>query len=186
MGDLLFEHRGHQVRHGPHALADLRAARKPAFQTDIDIPVFVSRNPCGLLHVALADHRTRFHRGVHFVAGAIEEARVDEDDAFAGSADAFLEVDRGAALLVHDAHLHRVRRHTERLFDASEDFAGKGDLFRPMHLRLDDIHGAGARIHAASVGADVMERDKARDEGVHDAFGTSRPPSKVIAGLVMR
>jgi hypothetical protein len=40
MADLLLQHRGHQVGHGPHALADLGAARQAAFQPDIDIARF--------------------------------------------------------------------------------------------------------------------------------------------------
>ncbi len=39
-----------------------------------------------------------------------------------------------------------------------------------MHLRLDDIHGAGARIHAAAIRADIVERDQARDQRIHNAF----------------
>ncbi|OMQ40209.1 hypothetical protein BKP54_28915 [Ensifer sp. 1H6] len=139
VGDLLLQHRRHQVRHGPHALADLRMAGKPAFETDVDVPVFVSADPGGLFHVALADHRTGFHRSVDLVAGAIEETGVDEDDAFARGADALLEIDRRAALLVHDAHLHGVGGHAECRLDAREDLAGESDFFRPMHLRLDDI-----------------------------------------------
>ncbi|MCY1297111.1 hypothetical protein D9M70_465380 [compost metagenome] len=156
MGNLLLEHRCHQIGHGPHALADLGVAGKAAFEADIDVPVFVRADPGSLLHVALADHRAGFHRGMDLVAGAIEEAGVDEDDALAGSADAFLEVDRGAALLVHDAHLHGVGGHAERLFDAREDLAGKGDFFRSVHLRLDDIHRSLAGVHAAAAVADIV------------------------------
>jgi hypothetical protein len=119
MADLLFQHRFHHVGHGPHALADLRVPGETAFKADIDIPVFIGGDPGGLLHVALADHRAGFHRGVDLVAGAVEEAGVDEHNTLAGSADAFLEVDGGAALLVHDAHLDGVGRHAESCLDAA-------------------------------------------------------------------
>ncbi len=113
MSDFLFQHRSHQVRHGPHALADLRMAGQATLKTDIDIPLLISANPCGLLHVALADHRASFHRRMDFVAGAVEEASIDEDHTFFCCADCFLEVDRGAALLIHDADLQRIRLHAE-------------------------------------------------------------------------
>jgi hypothetical protein len=57
---------------------------------------------------------------VDLVAGAVEEAGVDEEHTrLLGSADALLEVDRGAALLVHDAHLHGVALAGRRLLDAA-------------------------------------------------------------------
>ena len=146
VGDLLFQHRRHQVRHRPHALADLGVAGKPAFEAGVDIPGLIGGNPGGLLHVALADHRAGFHRGVDLVAGAVEEAGVDEHDALLRGADALLEVDGGAPLLVHDAHLDGVLRHAEQRLDAVENLDGEGDLFRPVHLRLDHIHRAGAGI----------------------------------------
>ena len=77
------KHRRHLVGHGPHALADLRLAGQAAGEADIDVPVFIGRDPRRLLHVVLADHRAGFHRGVDLVAGAVEEAGVDEDDAVA-------------------------------------------------------------------------------------------------------
>jgi hypothetical protein len=39
------------------------------------------RSRRGLLHVALADHRAGFHRGVDLIAGAVEEPGVDEHHA---------------------------------------------------------------------------------------------------------
>jgi hypothetical protein len=50
---------------------------------------------------------------VDLVAGAVEEAGVDEGDAVLRGADALLEVDAGAPLLVHDAELHRVARQAQ-------------------------------------------------------------------------
>ena len=45
MLDLLLEHRGHGIGHGPHPLADLRATAQPAFQTNIHILVFIGGDP---------------------------------------------------------------------------------------------------------------------------------------------
>ena len=81
MADLLLQHGLHQVRHGPHALADLGDAGQAAGQTHVDVVVFVGVDPRLGLHVALAHHRAGFHRGMDLVAGAVEEARVDEGDA---------------------------------------------------------------------------------------------------------
>jgi hypothetical protein len=65
----------------PHALADLRLARKPAGEADLDVAILIGRDPVAALHLALAHHRPGPHRRVHLVAGAVEEAGVDEDDA---------------------------------------------------------------------------------------------------------
>jgi hypothetical protein len=54
-------------------------ARQAAFKADVDVPVLVGGDPGGAFHVALADHRAGFHRGVDLVAGAVEEAGVDEE-----------------------------------------------------------------------------------------------------------
>ena len=54
---------------------------RPAGQADIDVPVLVGLDPGLRLHVVLADHGAGFHRGVDLVAGAVEEAGVDEHDA---------------------------------------------------------------------------------------------------------
>src|SRR3546814_19633248 len=88
MSDLLLQHGRHQVRHGPHALADLRMARETAFKTDVDVPVLVGGDPGGLLHIALADHRTRLHRGVDLVAGRLMKNNIDDDEALAGGSTA--------------------------------------------------------------------------------------------------
>lgn len=61
--------------------------------------------------------------------------------------------------------------HAEQRFDAAEDLAGEGDLVRTVHLRLDDIHRAFTRVLAASSRAYVIERDRAGDDGIHDALG---------------
>jgi hypothetical protein len=39
---------------------------------------------------------------------------------------------------------------------------GEGHLLGPVHLRLDDIHRAGARVLAAAIRADVVQRDERR------------------------
>ncbi|MNL06532.1 hypothetical protein D3C87_1271700 [compost metagenome] len=107
---------------------------------------------------------------MNFVARAVEEAGIDEDDPVFCRANAFLEVDRGAAFLVHDAHFHGVRRHADKLFGPRENLVGEGDFLRPVHLRLDDIHGTGTGILATAGGADIVKRNQRCDDGVHDAF----------------
>ena len=118
--ELLGEHVGHLVGRRPHALADLGMAGQAVDQAHVDVPVFIGLDPGLRLHVVLADHRARFHRGMDLVAGAVEEAGVDEADALRGILDAGLEVDRGAALLVHDADLHGVFRQRQHLLDFAE------------------------------------------------------------------
>src|SRR5262245_39890386 len=103
MADLGLHHRGHIVGTRPHALADLRLAGEPRGEADQYVAILIGLYPSLRLHVVLAKYWSGLHRGMNLVAGAIEEARVDEEDAPAGGEDASLEVCRGAALFVHDA-----------------------------------------------------------------------------------
>src|SRR5690606_24932843 len=135
-----------QVRHGPHALADLGATGQAQVQAVVDVPVLVGGDPLLGLHGGLANHRAGFHGGVDFVTGTVEEAGVDEHHALAGGLDARLEVDGGAALFVHDADLQGVAGQAEDVLDAGEDLAGEGHFFRTVHLRLDDVDRAGAAV----------------------------------------
>ena len=171
MADLLLQHGLHQVGHGPHALADLGDAGQAAGQAHVDVVVFVGVDPRLGLHVALAHHRAGFHRGVDLVAGAVEEARVDEGDARARSADGFLQVDGGAALFVHDAELDGVGRQAQHLLDMVEDLVGEGHFLGPVHLGLDDVDGAFGGVAGATGLLQVVHGDEHRAHGVDHAFG---------------
>ncbi|MCY1303025.1 hypothetical protein D9M70_527130 [compost metagenome] len=109
---------------------------------------------------------------MHLVAGAIEEAGIDEDHAIGRRGDAGLEVDTGAPLLVHDAHLQRVPGQPEQVLDAAEELVGEGHLGRAVHLRLDDIDAAGARVALA---AQIVQGGEAGDHGIEDALGYLAP-----------
>ena len=170
VGELHRQHDGHVVRDRPHALADLRVAGKAAEKPRIDVPVLIGLDPWRLLHVTLADHGACFHGAVDLVAGAVKEAGVDEHDPLLCGADAFLEVDGGAPLLVHDADLERIGGKPQRLLDAGEDLDCEGHFVRPMHLGLHDVHGARARVHAAALRTDVVDGDQRRHHGIHHAF----------------
>ena len=116
--DFLLQHRRHQIRHRPHSLSDLGVTGKAARQPDIDIPVLVGLEPGLSSHLGFADHRPGLHGGVDLVAGAIEEAGIDEDKRDLRRADAFLEIDRGPPLLVHEADLDGVARQTQHVLHA--------------------------------------------------------------------
>ena len=105
---------------------------------------------------------------MYLVAGAVEEASVDEGHARAGRLDARLEVDAGASLLVHDAHLQGIVRHAQQLFDATEQLVGEGHFERAVHLRLDDIDAAGTRVAAT---LQVVQGDQAGDHRIEDTLG---------------
>ena len=169
--DLLFDHRSHQVGHGPHALADLCAALEASGQTDVDVAVLVGSNPLGALDLALADECTGFHRGVDLVTGAVQKAGVDERDTLTGSLDAGLEVDRGATLLVHDPDFQGVALHAQQVFHTAKQLGGEGHFLGAMHLRLDDVDRAGAGVLARGVAIEVVQCDQAGHCAVHDAFG---------------
>ena len=174
MADLLFQHGGHLVRHGPHALADLGVARQATADADVHVPVLVGLDPRRLLHLALGDHRAGLHAGVDLITGAVEEASVDEDHARLRGLDAGLEVDGGAALLVHDADLEGVARQPEGVFDGGKELIGEAHLVRAVHLRLHDVDGTRARVALAiarrGVGLEIVHGAQRRHEAVHDAF----------------
>src|SRR5690606_23144213 len=167
VADTLLQLRSHQVRQGPLALADLRLDTLPAGQADQHDVARVDLDPLGSLLAALAHYLPAVNQRVHHVAGAVEEAGVDEGDTGAGSLDAGFQVDRSAALFVHDAHLDGVFRQAEQLLDATEQLVGEGDFVRAVHLGFDDVDAAGARVALA---LQVMHGDQAGADGVHDAF----------------
>lgn len=157
-----------------HALADLRLALQAAGQSGVDVPVLVRTDPLLLLHLGLAHHRAGFHGGVDLVAGAVEEAGVDEHDAVDGFLDAGSEVDCRATLLVHDADLERVLGKPEDLLDAAEQFGGEGNFLGAVLLGLDDVDRAGAAVVERAVG--VTDREAvhctgAGDQSVENALG---------------
>ena len=170
MADLLRHHVGHRIGGGPHALADLSAAREPGCEPHVDVPVLVRRDPARRLHLRLRDDRPRFHRGVDLVTGAVEEAGVDEDDAGFRGADALAKVHGGAPFLVHDADLDGVAGETECVLDPIEQLDGGGDLLRAVELRLDDVDAAGAAVRELAAAVEIVLRGQHRDHCVEEAF----------------
>ena len=132
MRDLGLEHVRHEIRHRPHPLADLRVSGQAAGEADIDVVPFVGIEPQRLLEIALARHGRRLHRGVDFIAGAIQKPGIDEHHPLADGANAFGEVDAGAALLVHDADLQGVPRQRQQILDLAEQLDPRR---RPRRVR---------------------------------------------------
>ena len=171
--DLLLDHVGHQLGHRPHAFADLSLAREAGGKAGVDVGVFVRLDPRRALHRTLADHRAGLHRGVDFVASPVQETGVDEHNAVGRGFDAGLEVDGGAAFLVHDADLHGALRQPQHVFDATEQLAGEGHLGRAVHFGLDDVDGTGAAIGQWPIGFagfEPVNRGQAGEQRIHDAF----------------
>ena len=86
-------------------------------------------------------------------------------------ADAFLQVHRGAPLLVHDADLDRVGRQPEGALDAGEDLVGEGDLVGAVHLGLDHIDRAAGRVARTGLLAQVVHRDHHGAHRVEQTLG---------------
>ncbi len=59
-------------------------------------------------------------------------------------------------------------RQADEVFDATEQFIGERDFGWAVHLRLDDVHRAGARVALALL---VVLGNQAGDHAVHDPFG---------------
>ena len=158
VADFLLQHGCHQIRHRPHALADLGVAGQAASQPDVDIPILIGLDPRLILDVGLAQEGAGLHGGVDFVAGAVKEAGVDEEDARFGGADAFLQVDRGPPFLVHDAHFQGVAGQAQNILDAREQRVGEGDFFGAMHFRFDDVDRAGPAVAVGATALQVVDR----------------------------
>jgi hypothetical protein len=150
-------------------------AAQSAFQPDIDVLVLVGRDPGLALDEILAAERPRLHRGVDLVASPVEEAGVDEGHPVLRRADAFLEVDRGAPLLVHDAELHGVALQPQHLLDQRERLVGEGHFLGPVHLRLHDIDRPRDGVPRAGLFAQVVLGDERGDHRVHQPLVGLRP-----------
>ena len=153
----------------------------PVGKARVDVGVLVGLDPRGALHRTLADHRARLHRGVDLVAGAVKEAGVDEHHPVCGGLDAGLQVERGAALLVHDADLDGGRRQAEHVLDAGEQLGGERHLVGPVHLRLDDVDRSGAAVGQRPVGVGLFRpciAIEAGEQRVLDAFAVPRCPRR--------
>ncbi len=142
MTHFLRQHITHQIRHGPHAFANLRLALQTACQTDINISVFIGIDPRGDFHLPFRNHGPRFHRGVNFIARAIQEASVNKGHPRLGRFDAGFEVGACAAFLIHDAELYGILRQAQNALDPGEDFICKCHLIGAMHLGFDHINRA--------------------------------------------
>jgi hypothetical protein len=92
MLDLGLDHLRHLAGLGPHALADPGVILEIDFQAHVHIPTFVGAHPWLRLHRTLAHHRGRPPCWCDCVAGAVEKAGVDENNALFGRTNAFLEI----------------------------------------------------------------------------------------------
>ena len=111
------------------------------------------------------------HRGVHFVAGAIKETGVDEDDAVLHGVNARGEVGAGAAFFVHNADLDGMARKTQDVFDGVEQRVGERGFFRAVHLWLHDVDRSGAAVAVGAKVPQVVHRTKGGEQSVENAFG---------------
>ncbi len=98
------------------------------------------------LDVGLAHHRPGLHRRVDLVAGAIEEAGVDEDDPVLHRVDAGRQIGAVRRSSSITPTLIVCRFSPSRSSTASNRRVGERRLVRPVHLRLDDIDRPGARV----------------------------------------
>ena len=65
-------------------------------------------DPRLLLHFIVVSRWSDLHASVNFVASAIQEADVDEEDVLSHCPDVLLEISNGTALLIRDSELDDV------------------------------------------------------------------------------
>ena len=170
MGDLCPDHLAHLVRHRPHPFADLGLPPKSRLDADVHVPVFVSLDPRLSFDLFLRQHGAELHTGVDFVAGPIQETGVDKNHPLLCRSDAFLQVDGGAALFVHNADFECVPLQTQSLFHPCEQLHCGRDFFRSVEFRLDDVDAALFAVGAFAFTLEVMDSGKHRDHRVEEAF----------------
>ena len=172
MRDFLLQHRGHQIRHGPHTFTDLCFATQTARQAHQNVILFVGLYPRAALHIAFAQHGTRLHRGVHFIARAVKEAGVDKCHAARRCGNTSLQVHAGATLFVHDAELDGAVGQAQNFFNTAEQLGGKCHFSRPMHFGFHDIDRPSARVTNTvfAMAFEVVQSDSRGDHGIQNAF----------------
>ncbi len=107
---------------------------------------------------------------MNLVAGPIQEAGVDKYHPLLCLADAFFEIDRGAALFVHDADLECVALQPKGVFHALKQLDRGRDFFGPVEFGLDDVDAPGCAVAHISASFEVVDRSQCRDHGVEKAF----------------
>ena len=112
-----------------------------------------------------------------FIAGAIKETGVDKDAAVFHGLDTGQKIGRGAALFVHHAKFDGVARKAEDILDPTIKRVGKGNLFGAVHLGLDHIDRACARISRSGTGQ-IMHCGGHGDGGIQHDLGGFLPIQK--------
>ena len=106
-----------------------------------------------------------------FVARSVKEAGIDKKHAIGRRCYAGLKIDRGAPLLIHDAHLDRVPGQPQHILDAGEKRIGERDFVRPVHFRLDDVDRTVTAIARTRNTLEIVDRDQRGDRGIQNGFG---------------
>ncbi|TPV99308.1 MAG: hypothetical protein USCAAHI_01259 [Beijerinckiaceae bacterium] len=108
---------------------------------------------------------------MNLVAGAVEEAGIDEKHAIGRRRDARLEIDGSAPLLVHDPNLDRVPGQPQHVLDAGEKRVGERDFVRSVHFWLHDVDRTMAAVARTRKALEIVDRDQRSDCGIQDGFG---------------
>src|SRR5215208_4120295 len=108
---------------------------------------------------------------MNLIAGAIEKSRIDEHHPVGRGTDAILQIHGCSPLLVHDAHLERVPRQSQHVLDSRKESVSERDLLRTVHLRLDDVDGAGSAVAQRALAPQIMTCDQSSDGRVYKALG---------------
>ncbi len=105
-----------------------------------------------------------------FIARAIQKACIDKAQTLFRRADTFLEIDRRAALLIHDAQFDGIGFKTQHAFNMGENLIRESHFFWAMHFGLHHIDGPCDRIARALGFVQVMLGDQSGDHRIHHAF----------------
>ena len=97
------------------------------------------------------------HAGMDFIASAIQKPGVNKHYSAFGGADALFKINRGASLLVHNAHFNCMTLKVQSVFDSIEQLVGEGHFFRTMHFRFNNIAAAGCGVAQNPGAREIMQ-----------------------------
>ena len=103
-----------------------------------------------------------------FVAGAVQEACVNEREPLGHGLDTCVEVQRGPTLFIHHPDLDGVLREAQELLGGTQQVVGEFHFLRPVLLGLHDVDRAIAGVVHGVVLVNPRDPADGGHDGVHD------------------
>ncbi len=124
---------------------------------------------------------------MNFVACSIKKPGVDENHSLSCLVYTTPQVNRGAALFIHDSHFKRQRSQAETRLNCAEQLISEGNLLGPVHLWLHNVDATSARIFSSGFAQKVIHGNGASEVPVQNPLGClfATAPEYRVAGHQM-